>query len=561
MKKDKYSPIAMDVLKMRYLKDNEDPSGMFMRVASWVAQAEGALRGEWKDKFFELMDNHDFLPNSPCLMNAGTSLPQLAACFVYPIDDDLESIFDTLKLAAMTHKSGGGTGFSFSRLRPGGDKVGMTNGVTSGPVSFLEVYNRATESIKQGGKRRGANMAMLRVDHPDIEQFIDAKQEDGKLSNFNMSVAVTDDFMEALRNKENYNLYFPPGIKYRGEKNAKKIFEKISHGAWRNGEPGVIFIDKINNKNPLKEVGEIEAVNPCGEQPLLPYEACILGSINLANHEKDGNIDWGKLKDTVALAVRFLDDAIDVSEYPAKEVAEIVKKNRKIGLGVMGFATLLMKLGIPYSSIEGIKTGQKLMKFIKDASHEISAKLAIEKGEFLNFYKSSLKVKRRNSFVTTIAPTGTISLIAGVSSGIEPVYSLLTERRLETGNTYVMVDPVFNEQLKDKNIFPEKIIDDIKEKGGIKELDYIPEEIRQIFLTATEIEPRMHVLMQAAFQKYVDNAISKTINLPEDYSIDEVKDIILTAYRTGCKGITLYRQQTRKQQVLSIVCEECEGLV
>lgn len=553
----KYNQLSRDILKKRYLKENETPEDMFLRVAGWVAEAENKDRDYWKKTFFEVMNNLDFIPNSPCLMNAGTSIPQLAACFVYPIEDDLESIFETLKLAALTHKSGGGTGFAFSRLRPRGDKVGMSGGITSGPVSFMEVYDKATEAIRQGGKRRGANMGILRVDHPDIEEFIDAKQQEQKLNNFNISVTVTDDFMKAVKNGEDYELYFPPHGNLRDKKSAKKIFHKISLGAQKNGEPGIIFIDKINKKNPLISLGEIEATNPCGEQPLLPYEACILGSVNLANHLKNGKINWEKLETTVEISVRFLDDAIDVSDFPLKEIRDIVKKNRKIGLGVMGFASMLMKLEIPYCSVQGIKTGRRVMKFIREVSHRTSRELAEEKGEFRNFYISTLKKKRRNALVTTIAPTGTISIIAGTSSSIEPLYSLVTKRRTEDGKSYTIIDPVFREKLEEKKLPIDKTVKEVFEKGGIRDLEYLPEEFRNIFLTATEMEPRIHVLMQAAFQRYIDNAISKTVNLPEDFSVTGVKKIIEMAYRLGCKGITVYRQHSRKQQVLDIVCE-CE---
>lgn len=550
-----YTSFADDLLKKRYLKDNEDIHGMFDRVATHISQAEKENTGQWRDKFFNLMNDLDFLPNSPCLMNAGTSMPQLAACFVYPIEDDLESIFDTLKLSALTHKSGGGTGFSFSRLRPRGDSVGKTGGITSGPVSFMEVYDKATDAIRQGGKRRGANMSILRVDHPDIEEFIDSKLEDDKLNNFNISVAVSDKFMESVKNDSDFYTTFPPDGEKRKKMNPKNILEKIARGAWKTGEPGVIFIDKINRGNPIPALGMIEATNPCGEMPLLPYEACILGSINLSKHVKEGAIDWDKLGFTTGMSVRFLDDAIDVSEFPLKEIKDLVLKNRKIGLGVMGFASMLVEIGIPYNSIDAIRIGKKIMKFINQKAHKASEELAVEKGEFPNFSISDLSVKRRNALVTTIAPTGSISIIAGASSGIEPIYSPVIERQNEDGKIYRIVDPVLMEKIKDLNIPQEKIINDITEHGKISSLDYIPSKVRELFLSAMEIDPRIHVLMQAAFQKNVDNAISKTVNLPEDFPLDDVKDIIITSYRVGCKGITLYRQHSREQQVLNIVCE------
>ncbi|MBN2407266.1 MAG: adenosylcobalamin-dependent ribonucleoside-diphosphate reductase [Elusimicrobia bacterium] len=556
IKEDRFNPVSMDLLEKRYLKAGETPRDMFMRVAGWVSNAEKKDKDKWKEKFFGMMNGLDFIPNSPCLMNAGTSMPQLAACFVYPVDDDLESIFDTLKLAALTHKFGGGTGFSFSRLRPAGDTVGMTGGTTSGPVSFMEVYDKATEAIRQGGKRRGANMGILRVDHPDIEEFIDAKQEEHKLNNFNISVAVTDEFMKAAKKERDFSLYFPKGNE-RGRADAKKIFEKICAGAQKNGEPGVIFIDKINRDNPLVSMGEIEATNPCGEMPLLPYEACILGSVNLASHVKDGHIDWDRLKDTIDIAVRFLDDAIDVSDFPVKQIHDIVTGNRKIGLGVMGFASMLIKLGIPYSSPEGIRMGKKVMKFVSRKAHSGSEELAAERGEFPNFYRSALKRKRRNALVTTIAPTGSISIIAGVSSGIEPVFSLVAERRSEEGRLYRIVDRFFTDYCAWNGLDAEELIEKILEKGGISRVDGVPEKVKRLFLSATEIPPKVHVLMQGAFQGYVDNAISKTVNLPEDFSVKGVRDIIMLAYNIGCKGITVYRQHSRQQQVLNIVCE-CE---
>ncbi|MFH1415346.1 MAG: adenosylcobalamin-dependent ribonucleoside-diphosphate reductase [Elusimicrobiota bacterium] len=557
MPEKKYSPLAEDLLKKRYLREGESPSGMFRRVAAWIARAEKENSSLWEEKYYEVMENLDFLPNSPCLMNAGTSMPQLAACFVYPVEDSLESIFDTLKISAMTHKSGGGTGFSFSRLRPRGDRVGKTGGTTSGPVSFMEIYDKATEAIRQGGRRRGANMGILRVDHPDIEEFIDAKQAEGRLRNFNISVAVTDEFMDALKSCAEYDLYFPSECEKRGKKDAKYIFEKIRSGAWKNGEPGIIFIDRINRKNPLPGLGRLEATNPCGEMPLLPYEACVLGSVNLSSHAVEGAIDWDKLKRTVNTAVRFLDDAIDVSDFPMKEITEIVRANRKIGLGVMGFASMLMKLEIPYASAGGVKMARKVMKFISGCAHEASEKLAEEKGEFPNFNVSDLKKKRRNSLVTTIAPTGSISIIAGTSSGIEPVYSLSVRRRTEDGRYFDLTDPVVEEVLERRGLPVEKVIADVIQAGSMKISEHISQEVRKVFLTATEIEPRVHVLIQAAFQKYVDNAISKTVNVPDKTTVEEAGGIIIKAYRTGCKGITLYRQNTRRQQVLNIICD-CE---
>ncbi len=550
-----YSPLAMKILRKRYLKEGEEPEDMFRRVSSWVAQAEKKTC-LWEERFFKLLNGHYFIPNSPCLMNAGTVLPQLAACYVYPVEDNLEKIFSTLKDTAVTHKSGGGTGFSFSNLRPRGDSVGMTGGVTSGPVSFMEVYDKATEAVKQGGKRRGANMGVLRVDHPDILEFIEAKHNEEKLNNFNISVALTDEFMRAVMRDDKFPLCFPP-CKERKKVSARKIFDRIAAGGWRNGEPGVLFIDKINRNNPLKKIGEIESTNPCAEQPLLPYEACILGSVNLEKHAGEDGINFKKLSETVRCAVRFLDDAIDMSDYPLKKVRETVKKNRKIGLGVMGFSSMLMKLEVPYSSVEGVKTAGKVMKFINETAHEASRMLAEEKGEFPNFYRSELKKKRRNALLTTIAPTGTISLIAGTTSGIEPVYSLVWERKDEEGKKHRFTDPVFKEKIRKYAIDEERAVEEVIQKGGIDSAVSIPERLKPVFLNATEINPRIHLLIQAAFQRHVDNAISKTVNLPREFTIKEVKDIILRAYRLGCKGVTVYRQQSRRQQVFNMACA-CE---
>ncbi|MDA3792926.1 MAG: adenosylcobalamin-dependent ribonucleoside-diphosphate reductase [Elusimicrobia bacterium] len=556
----KFSPLAEELLKKRYLLKEETPDGMFRRVAGFVAAAEVTGRVKQEEKFYNLISSLDFLPNSPCLMNAGTKVPQLAACFVYPIEDDMEAIFDTLKHTALTHKTGGGTGFSFSRLRPRGDIVKSTGGKTTGPISFMEVYDKATEAVMQGGKRRGANMGILRVDHPDIEEFIDAKADEQKLNNFNISVALTDEFMEALKNDSEYNLYYPPGKKVRGKKNAKFIFDKIARGGWKNGEPGVIFIDKVNRSNPLKEMGDIEATNPCGEQPLFPYEACILGSINLSRHVAGGKVDWKKLKGTTETAVEFLDDAIDVSFFPLKAISETVKSNRKIGLGIMGFAAMLMKLNISYNSVKAIELARKTMDFITKTAHRRSEGLAEEKGEFPNYFKSDIKTPRRNALVTTIAPTGSISILAGTTSGIEPLYSLVIDRESPSGKRMLSADPVFIERLKKEQFSPDKIssdeiIEQLSEGKKLSDLQGIPDKLKEVFVTALDIPPRVHVLMQAAFQKYVDNAISKTVNLPEHYGLDGVKDIIVRAYRTGCKGITVYRHNARRQQVLNIVCE------
>ncbi|MGM0440954.1 MAG: adenosylcobalamin-dependent ribonucleoside-diphosphate reductase [Elusimicrobiota bacterium] len=554
----KYTPLAKNLLRDRYLRNGETPEDMFKRVAGFISDVETNDRARWNKEFFEVMNNLDFLPNSPCLMNAGTGMPQLAACFVYPIEDDMESIFETLKKAAITHQSGGGTGFSFSNIRPQGYPVRKSGGIATGPVSFMEVYDKATHAVRQGGKRRGANMGILRVDHPDVDTFITAKKQEHKLNNFNISVAVTDEFMDSLNRDEDYNLYFPVHGKKRGEKRAKYVFERIAKGAWENGEPGVIFIDKINNSNPLKKLGDIQATNPCGEMPLLPHEACVLGSVNLANHVKNNDIDWGKLEHTVKVGVRFLDNSIDVSDFPFPEIEKMVSGNRKIGLGVMGFASMLLKLEIPYNTARAVWLARRIMKFIRDKSHEASRNLAAEKGVFPNFYESSLSRDRRNALTTTIAPTGSISIIAGTSSGIEPLYSMVAERRMDDGQIFDMIEPSFKQKLEQLELNERDIVEKIKEKGGFQDLDEIPEIIKKVFVTAMDIDPRIHVLMQAAFQRFVDNAISKTVNLPEKFTVKGVENIIKKAYRTGCKGITVYRQHSRQQQVLNITCD-CEG--
>ncbi len=554
----KFTPLAENILKDRYLRPGETPMDMFNRVAGFIADGEAEERSKWEKEFFTVMNNLDFLPNSPCLMNAGTGMPQLAACFVYPIKDDMGSIFETLKKTAITHQSGGGTGFSFSNVRPEGYPVRKSGGIATGPVSFMEVYDKATHAVRQGGKRRGANMGILRVDHPDVDAFIGAKKQEHKLNNFNISVALTNEFMDAVNKDENYNLYFPVHGKKRKKKRAQSVFERIAKGAWENGEPGVIFIDKINRANPLKKIGEIEATNPCGEMPLLPHEACVLGSVNLSNHVKENKVDWQKLEHTIKVGVRFLDNAIDVSDFPFSEIEDMVTSNRKIGLGVMGFASLLLKLEIPYNTPEAIWLARKIMKFINEKSHETSRNLAKEKGVFPNFYQSNLLKERRNALTTTIAPTGTISIIAGTSSGIEPLYSMVAQRRLNDGRVFDMIEPCFEEKLDRLNIDKKEILEKIKEKGSLQKVEAVPESIKNVFVTAMDIEPRIHVLMQAAFQKFVDNAISKTVNLPEKFTLAGVKEIIKKAYRTGCKGITVYRQHSREQQVLNIVCD-CEG--
>ncbi|MFC1769325.1 adenosylcobalamin-dependent ribonucleoside-diphosphate reductase [Nanoarchaeota archaeon] len=555
---------AKIILRERYLRKNkkgkvvETPSQLFRRVSRDIAKADSKYPKQRKNikktenKFFKIMSSLDFLPNSPTLMNAGTKNEQLAACFVLPIEDSLNSIFTTLHKTAIIHKSGGGTGFDFSKLRSRNDYILETGGTSSGPVSFIRVFDSATEQVKQGGKRRGANMAILRIDHPDIEEFIIAKQK-YPINNFNFSVAITDNFMQAYKKRKSFHLVNPL-TKKKTKKDPRKLFDLLCKSAMLTGDPGVIFIDTINKHHPLKE--KITAVNPCGEQPLLPYEACNLGSINLSNHYKNGDVDWNKLRTTIYDAVHFLDNVIDRSDYKYKEIEEMTKKNRKIGLGIMGFADLLFKLKIPYNSDEAVEFASLIMEFIRYESEQASHELAILRGPFPNFKKSKLKVKLRNATLNTIAPTGTISMIAGCSSGIEPVFALafthdvLNHKKLSEVNFPLM------DYLKQKKLNLKSILNKIKKKGTLKGLKEIKD--RNVFVTSMEVEPKYHLLIQATFQVYIDNAVSKTVNLKSSATINDVKKIFLNAYKLGCKGITVYRYGSKEQQVLTFGCEECQ---
>ncbi|HXI93792.1 MAG TPA: adenosylcobalamin-dependent ribonucleoside-diphosphate reductase [Blastocatellia bacterium] len=585
---------ALRVLEKRILardndgRDAETPEDMFHRVARSVSEADlqhgtPAGAGAAEEAFFEIMTNLAFLPNSPTLMNAGRNLAQLSACFVLPVEDSMEGIFGTLRDTALIQKSGGGTGFSFSRLRPREDPIESTHGVSSGPVSFMRLYNFATEVTKLGGKRAGANMAILRVDHPDIEEFIAAKTNPLELNTFNISVAVTDQFMEKAKKGEQYDLINPRTREVVSQLDARDVLDRIVESAWRNGEPGVIFIDRINRDNPTPELGEIESTNPCGEQPLLPYESCVLGSINLAKFHRDGKIDYDRLKKVVALGVHFLDNVIDVSEYQIPQIAEITRLNRKIGLGVMGWADLLILLGISYDSDEAVKLGEEVMGFVSREALDASVELAKQRGAFPRWFQESIYKQesihkkggqeqagslrsqersqerfqeRRNATVTTVAPTGTISLIANCSSGIEPVYSIAYRRLSFESERMTFVHPLFERYARDHGFFSEELMRRVAETGSLHDLPEVPAEAAQVFVTTHEIAPEWHVRMQAAFQKHIDAAVSKTINFPAGATVDDVKRAYLLAHNLGCKGITVYRDGSREKQVLSTELED-----
>jgi ribonucleoside-diphosphate reductase alpha chain len=567
---------ALTVLKKRYFKRDEN-GNLVEDWAKLIGRVAANISGDDQDKkerYYRLLDSGYFLPNSPTLMNAGNDLQQLSACFVLPLEDSMESIFESVKNAALIHKSGGGTGFSFSRLRQANARVRSTNGVSSGPISFLKVFNAATDAVKQGGTRRGANMAILNVDHPDILEFITCKENTSELTNFNISVGITDKFMKAVNKNESFELIAPHTGEVVKELDARDVFNLIVKMAHQNGEPGIVFIDRINTYNPTPQIGKIESTNPCGEQPLLPNEACNLGSLNLAGMIKKGKFCWDTLKETVRDSVEFLDDVINQSQFPLPSIDEMVKANRKIGLGVMGWADLLFILKIPYDSKDALQLAEEMMEFIDFHSKQKSVELAKKHGSFANYtgsiyekgqllrdnnkliwdeLKTEIKeVGIRNATTTTIAPTGTISMICNTSGGIEPQFSLVYVKNVMDGEKLLYINPIFEKAVKDAGIYSKELMEKVSETGSIAHIKEIPEKLKKIFVTSHDISPKWHIRMQAAFQKYTDNAVSKTINFTREANKEDIQMAYELAYELGCKGVTVYRDGSRENQVLNI---------
>lgn len=555
------------VLEKRYLDKDptgkiiETPEQMMRRVARHVARADlcfdstkSAARTE--KRFFEMLSRLWFLPNSPTLMNAGRRLGQLAACFVLPVGDTIESIFDAVKYTAMIHKSGGGTGFCFSHIRPAQDTVSTTAGISSGPLSFMNVFDVATDAVKQGGTRRGANMGILRVDHPDIEAFVTAKTNLNRLTNFNLSVAVTQNFLDALDNGGDYDLVNPRNGQATHSMPARKMFDLIVQAAWRSGEPGVVFIDRINRDNPTPCLGAIDATNPCGEQPLLPWESCTLGAVNLARMVSPKGVMYRRLKQTVHDAVHFLDNVIEVNQYPLAQIERASKLTRKIGLGVMGFADMLIKLSIPYDSEKALELAETVMSFMHAEARLASAELGRRRGNFTAFegslFDGSSYAHMRNATVTTIAPTGTISIIAGASSGIEPLFAVVHSRHVLDDQRLAEIHPLFVQIAKKQGFYSPQLIQAVTQSGSVQGVQAVPEPVQRLFCTAHEIAPHWHVRIQAAFQKHTDNAVSKTVNFPADATTGDVAQVFLSAAQMGCKGVTIYRYGSRREQVLNV---------
>jgi len=563
---------ALKVLERRYLlrdaKGNliETPRELFHRVAHTIAAVETRFQPsadihKLEQQFFDLMNNLEFMPNSPTLMNAGAPLGQLSACFVLPVEDSILEIFESLKNMAVIHQSGGGTGFTFSHLRPKGDMVRSTMGVASGPVSFMKIFDVATGVMKQGGKRRGANMGILNADHPDIMEFVMAKSDGVTLSNFNISVGVTDEFMDAVKKGGKWSLINPRTKQAVRTVNARELFDLIVNNAWRTGDPGLIFLDEINRHNPTPHLGKLEATNPCGELPLLPYESCNLGSINLAKMIGNGEINWTKLRETIHICIHFLDNVIEASNFPLPQIERLTRNgNRKIGLGVMGFADALIKLGIPYNSEQALETAEKIMKFMLDEARKASMELATRRGVFPNFpgsiYDHPNGLRMRNATVISIAPTGTISIIAGCSSGIEPLFALSFVRNVMEGTRLLEINPAFEQIARERGFYSQELIEQVARTGTLKNISGIPEDVKRFMVTDWDIEPEWHVRMQAVFQKYADNSVSKTVNLPSEATPEDIRRIYLLAHELGCKGITVYRYGSKAEQVLNLPAEK-----